>query len=121
MSNDTFDELRDVCSRPKLNAKYPFVTAEAVAALIAEIESVAVKVSSPPTVIALPRDPKDEPFIDLAVAGDGQFIVTWNERHLTYLVRQDTPEGKDFCARFPNIRIVTPPEFLSVLDAAARP
>ena len=115
-SNDTLDELRDVSMRPKLRAKYPFLTDEKAAALIAEIESVAIVLPNPPSVISLPRDPKDEPFVDLAVAGAAQFIVTWNERHLTYLMKQDTPEGRDFCTRFPNIRIVSPPDFLDALD-----
>ena len=60
---------------------------------------------------------RDEPFIDLAVAGDAQFIVTWNDRHLTYLMRQNTPEGRDFCTPFPGIQIVSPPEFLIAVDA----
>jgi predicted nucleic acid-binding protein len=65
----------------------------------------------------LTRDPKDEPLIDLAVAGDADYLVTWNERHLTYLMKQDTPEGRDFCARFPKLRIVAPPDFLKLVDA----
>jgi predicted nucleic acid-binding protein len=115
MSNDTFAELKDVPLRPKLLAKYPFVTNKSVAAFVAEIELLAVRIPRPASIFALPRDPRDEPFIDLAIAGSAQFIVTWNERHLTYLMKQDTPEGKDFCSRFPNTRIVSPPDFLAVL------
>jgi predicted nucleic acid-binding protein len=79
------------------------------------VESFAVTIANPVSVFILPRDIKDEPFINLAVAGNAQFIVTWNDRHLTYLMRQDTPEGKDFCTRFPNLKIVSPPEFLHAL------
>jgi putative PIN family toxin of toxin-antitoxin system len=99
MSDATFAELKDVPLRAKFVAKYPYVTAPKVAAFVAEIETLAVRISRPPTVFTLPRDPMDEPFIDLAVAGSAQFIVTWNERHLTYLMDQDTPEGVDFCRR----------------------
>lgn len=119
MSDDTFAELRNVPLRPKFIAKYPFVTADNVEALVAEIESLAVVISAPPQAFTLKRDPKDEPFIDLAVAGQAQFIVTWNERHLTYLMKQDTNEGRDFCQRFPGITILSPPAFLKALKTRA--
>jgi predicted nucleic acid-binding protein len=76
----------------------------------------AVRIPNPPHAFTLTRDPGDEPFIDLAVTGDAQFIVTWNERHLTYLMKRNTPEGQDFCSRFPGIRILSPPEFLAVIE-----
>jgi len=114
-SDKTLAELRAVPLRPNLTAKYPLLTTERVQAFVAEMESLAVTIHDPPAVISLPRDPKDEPFIDLAVAGGARFIVTWNDRHLTYLTRGDTVEGRDFCARFPSITIISPPEFLTSL------
>ena len=114
-SPKTLAELRDVPLRPRLIAKYPYITRDKVEAFIADATSFAVNIHDPPPVFALPRDPKDEPFIDLAVAGGGQFIVTWNDRHLTYLMRRDTEEGKEFCKRFPSLRIVSPPELLANL------
>jgi len=110
-------ELQHVPLRPELSRRYSHITAERVNAFVAEIASLAVEIAHPPNVFALPRDPKDEPFIDLAVAGDADFIVTWNERHLTYLMKQDTPEGRDFVSRYPKIGIVTPPQLLRLLDA----
>jgi len=79
----------------------------------------ALTLPAPPRAFALPRDPDDEPLIDAAVCGGASYLVTWNERHLTYLMRQDTPEGVDFCRRFPSLRILSPPEFLRELDAPA--
>ena len=116
MSDATFDELRDVPLRPKFRAKYPFVTPDKVAAFVAEIESLAVRIARPAAVFSLPRDRKDEPFIDLAVAAQAQFIVTWNDRHLTYLMKQDTPEGKEFCMRFPQLRILSPADFMALIN-----
>jgi putative PIN family toxin of toxin-antitoxin system len=117
MSDATFDELRIVPLRPKLTAKYPLISSERVQSLVTEIESRAVKIAKPLPVFPLPRDPKDEPFVDLAVAGNAQFIVTWNEVHLTYLMKRDTTEGREFCARYPNIRIISPPEFLAAVNS----
>ena len=86
---------------------------------MSEVESTGVMVNPPPRVFVLPRDPDDEPLIDLAVAGAADHLVTWNDRHLTYLMRGDTPEGRDFCKRFPALRIVSPPEFLASLERRA--
>jgi predicted nucleic acid-binding protein len=59
------------------------------------------------------RDPvKDEPYINLAIEAKVRYLVTWNDRHLTYLMRKDTPEGRDFCLRFPGVKIVDPPTYV---------
>jgi len=119
MSDASFDELSNVPLRARLTAKYPFITIERVQSFVAEIASLSVKITKPAPVFSLPRDAKDEPFVDLAVAGNAQFIVTWNEVHLTYLMKRDTAEGREFCTRFPNITIVSPPDFLVALRSMA--
>jgi putative PIN family toxin of toxin-antitoxin system len=106
LSNALLAEMRDVPLRPELTRKYPYLTAQRVEGFVSEIESLALSIPAPAKAFTLPRDPKEEPLIDLAVAGDADFLVTWNERHLTYLMKQDTLEGRDFCARFPKLRIV---------------
>jgi hypothetical protein len=45
-------------------------------------------------------------------AAGAEFLVTWNEQHLTYLMTRDTPEGVEFCRRFPRLKIVDLPTFL---------
>jgi putative PIN family toxin of toxin-antitoxin system len=117
MSDAVLKEAKEVPLRPGLTNRYPYLTAERVNEFVQEIQALAVHVASPPNVFTLPRDPKDEPLIDLAAAGMAEFLVTWNHRHLTYLMDDDTPEGKEFCQRFPNIKICAPPAFLSAIDA----
>lgn len=67
----------------------------------------------------MPRDPKDEPYLNLAIESKARFLVTWNEKHLTYLMNKDTPEGLDFCARFPDLIILDPPAFMRVFNDPA--
>ena len=55
----------------------------------------------------------------LAIAADAKFLVTWNDRHLTYLMRQETPEGAEFRGRFPNLTIMDPPTFLAEIRRLA--
>jgi hypothetical protein len=59
------------------------------------------------------------PYINLAIAADARYLVTWNQRYLTYLMHQDTPEGQDFCRRFPNIKIMDPPTFIRAMQPPA--
>jgi len=50
------------------------------------------------------RDEVDDHLVELAVAGDAEFIMTRNLRHLD-----------DMELRFPQLRIVSPEAFLKVL------
>lgn len=117
VSKSILAEMSDVPLRPELTRKYTHLTPERVSAFYAEIEPLSVLVPDPPKSFQLPRDANDEMFLDLAIAGRADYVVTWNERHLTYLMKADTPEGRDFCSRFPGIRILSPPAFLNALDA----
>ena len=119
LSQQLIEEMMDVPLRPDLTRRYSRLTPPRVQAFVDEIVRVALVLPTPPPAFTLPRDPKDEPLIDVAVAGGASYLVTWNDRHLTYLMRHDTPEGVDFCQKFPAIRILTPPQFLRELDALA--
>ena len=116
LSDAVLAEMSDVPLRPELTGRYPHLTPQRVAAFVHEVQSGAVHVAAPPKAFKLPRDPKDEAYTDLAVAVDAAFLVTWNKRHLTYLMEQDTVEGREFCGRFRQLRIVSPPAFLEELD-----
>jgi putative PIN family toxin of toxin-antitoxin system len=105
-------EIRDVLSRPILKARIPVLTDERVESFLRKFTTVAVVVPNPPSAFVLPRDRDDEPYTDLAIAAKARYLVTWNDRHLTYLMRQDTPEGKEFCQKFPTLSIVSPPIFI---------
>jgi putative PIN family toxin of toxin-antitoxin system len=109
-------ELRDVMTRPEVQAKFPALTSEHVDTFLRDMLCHAQIVQNVPAAFPLPRDKKDEPYVNLAIAAQARYLVTWNDRHLTYLMRQDTPEGRDFCRRFPEIRIVDPPTFIRHLS-----
>jgi putative PIN family toxin of toxin-antitoxin system len=116
LSGAVLAEIRDVPLRPEMTRRYAGLTSDRVNAFVRDVTAAAVFVPTPPKVFALPRDPKDEPYIDLAIDVNAVFLVTWNERHLTYLMKRDTPEGEEFCRRFPDLAIVSPPSFLKELS-----
>ena len=79
LSDDLLSEIRDVPLRPELTRKYTYLTSERVDAFVAEIRALALEIPAPATAFRLPRDPDDELLINLAIAGDADFLVTWNE------------------------------------------
>lgn len=115
LSDAILAEMSQVPLRAELTRRYPGLTPRRVADFMHEVQAVAIHVATPPKTFPLPRDPKDEPYTDLAIAVNAAYLVTWNQRHLTYLMQQDTPEGREFCRRFPQLTILSPPEFLQEL------
>jgi predicted nucleic acid-binding protein len=107
-----------VLARPNLVAKFPLLTSAESQTLLRSLRAKALLFTNVPNVFKLPRDPDDEPYTDLAIAADAQYLVTWNERHLTYLMKADTPEGQEFCKKFPNLRIVDPPMLVREIESA---
>src|SRR5438552_520526 len=99
ISPATRSELQDVLNRPKVRGKFRSVTDEAVAVFLGDIDRVTTSVGAVPTVVVLPRDPKVEPYLNLAVAVGARYLVTWDKDLLDLM--KDTPDGKDFRSRFP--------------------
>jgi putative PIN family toxin of toxin-antitoxin system len=117
LSADVLREIDDVLQRPEILRKFPLIDSHVSQTLLLTLRNRATFVANVPKAFRLPRDLDDEPYTDLAIAADAQFLVTWNDRHLTYLMRKDTPEGIEFCNRFPTLRIVDPPTFLNAIRA----
>ncbi len=112
LSNAILAEIQNVPLRRELTRRYAHLTPRLVESFVENIQAIAMHIAAPPKTFTLPRDPNDEPYIDLAVAANARYVVTWNDRHLTYLMREDTPEGKEFRAKFPAITILSPTDFL---------
>jgi putative PIN family toxin of toxin-antitoxin system len=89
-------EYAEVLERPR----FGFAPTD-VAALLKGLESCAESLVAPPLAVALP-DPDDRPFLEVAVAGRADTLVTGNPRHY--------PIGRTGL----ELRIVTPAQFLAV-------
>ncbi|HEX8243388.1 MAG TPA: putative toxin-antitoxin system toxin component, PIN family [Longimicrobium sp.] len=70
-------EYRDVLARPKLR-----ISRREAEYVIDRIEDEGVLTPAPPLSLKLP-DPKDQPFVEVAVAGAAEVLVTGNQRHFT--------------------------------------
>jgi putative PIN family toxin of toxin-antitoxin system len=103
-------EVENVLNRPKVRQKFPSLTPEAVAAFLLDIDALVRIAGEVPKVVTFPRDPKDEPYLNLAVAAGATRLVTWDNDLLDLMA--DNPDGTDFRGRFPGLAILTPVAFL---------
>ena len=110
ISPEIIAEVRDVLTRPKTLRKFPTLTAEAVEVFVRDVEGRSIILSDVPRVFALERDPKDEPYLNLAVASGASYLATWDRDLL------DLMDDEGFRQRFPGLTILEPPALLKTLE-----
>ena len=101
-------EIEDVLNRPKLRRKYSVLTDEKIAGVLQSVRAHTVVIENTNQIYAFERDPNDEVFINLALACEAKFIVS-RDNDLLDLRKDDI-----FKISFPQLRIVSPAEFLEI-------
>jgi putative PIN family toxin of toxin-antitoxin system len=114
VSDTILAEVRDVLGRPRIRAKNPTVTDEMVEDFFRRIDQVAQKIDNIPASYSLPRDPDDEPYLNLALAVDADYLVT-RDNDLIDLMQDAT-----FRAQYPRLTILNPVALLQILRAPAQ-
>ncbi len=113
VSDEILIEISDVLTRPKLQARYPLLTRERADKLIENLRKKASVIENVPRKFAYARDPKDEPYINLAIAAGADYIVS-RDKDLLDLMTGHTKECKEFRQRFRPLRVIEPQEFLKI-------
>ena len=109
VSDHVLAEIREVLERPKVRAKNPAVTDETTGELLDRLARLATKVSEVPNLYSLPRDPDDEPYVNLALAAGADYLVTRDKDLL------DLMYDPDFRASHPHLTILNPVALLQLL------
>jgi uncharacterized protein len=115
VSSDVLDEIRDVLTRPEMQARFSKATDENVEIFIDEIIEAATFVSSVPKKFSYSRDPKDEPYINLAVCEDAHYIVSRDKDLLDLMTGYDD-ESKEFRKRFRPLKVVDTITFVGIVE-----
>jgi predicted nucleic acid-binding protein len=103
---------RDVLNRPEIRALKPDLSPAEVARFLEAVAYRSVVVRDVPSVLTWPRDPKDAPYMNLAVAAETDYLVT-RDKDLLALNSDHSAEGKQFRQLSRNrVQILTPAEFL---------
>jgi len=108
-------EVRDVLTRPKTLRKFPLLSPAWIETFVQATESRAVVILEVPKVFTLERDPKDEPYLNLAIAVGAQYLVS---RDLDLL---DLMSDESFRQRYPDLTILDPAAFLQVINSQGQP
>ncbi len=116
ISTELLDEVRDVLTRPKLQARYSRLTDARAAELIEKLLAQATLIDPVPHKFSYARDPRDEPYINLALAARADYLVS-RDRDLLDLMTGHTVECKEFRQRFRMGKVIDPVELLRVLVA----
>jgi putative PIN family toxin of toxin-antitoxin system len=116
VSRATLEEIEDVLSRSHFRLKYPWLTDESVAALLERLMYRGIYVRQVPQHFTYPRDPDDEPYLNLAIEIAADYLVS-RDRDMLDLMLWEREEGREFQKRFRSLKIVAPDEFLRIVDA----
>jgi uncharacterized protein len=114
VSDAILAEVRDVLERPRVRAKNPTITDQVVDDFFHRIDQVAQKIDDVPASYSLPRDPDDEPYLNLAIAADADYLVTWDQDLL------DLMHDATFRSQYPRLIILNPVALLQGLRPAAQ-
>jgi putative PIN family toxin of toxin-antitoxin system len=117
LSEDILIELEDVLTRPEIKKYFKTLTDEIVFAFLLKLRKTSSLISKIPKKFRYPRDPDDEPFINLAVASRAEYLVS-RDRDLLDLMTSHSDEAKEFRQRFRPLQVIEPLEFLKLVRAA---
>jgi len=111
LSTGIIAEIREVLARPRVRQKFPALTDELTARLLAAIEQQAVLIPEVPQVFAYDRDRKDEPYINLSIAAEARYLVS-RDRDILDLAKPTHPDGVRLRSLAPQLLILDPVSFL---------
>ena len=114
LSNDILTEVIDVLTRPEARARFPVLTEDYVADYLDRVRAAAEVFEGVPSVFVFERDPKDEKYLNLAVAADVQFLVS-RDRDLLDLMGPGRQPGSAFRDVYANLTILDPVAFLQTI------
>lgn len=114
LSADVLAEIRDVLTRPKLLAKFPALTKQAVDAFLADHLRMAKWFDNVTEHYVVARDPDDSIYVNLAIAASAPYVVS-DDLDLLDLMEPQSNAGIDFRSCFPGVQIVTPIAFEGII------
>jgi len=115
ISKEIVDEIRDVLTRPRIRQRFSSLTDQLVDRFLESIERKAVLVHDVPRIFEYHRDPKDEPYINLALAAGATYLVS-RDKDLLDLANSSNAEGERLRQISAGLKILDPMTFLLNLE-----
>lgn len=111
ISQDVLTEISEVLRRPKIQERFSDLTDKSVDLFLEKVRGFTHFVKGVPLKLKLSRDIDDEPYINLAIEVEADFIVS-RDNDLLDLMTAYTDEAKEFRQRFRPLKVIEPLEFL---------
>ncbi|MFN0084243.1 MAG: putative toxin-antitoxin system toxin component, PIN family [Blastocatellia bacterium] len=111
LSQAIISEIKDGLTRPRMHKKFPSLTLAMVEEFLHCIIAQSVLHLNVPEEYKFARDPKDEPYINLALNARADYLVT-RDITLLDLMNELTDEGRAFRFQHPFLTILDPVAFL---------
>lgn len=115
VSGPILAEVKDVLTRPDIQAKFPSLTPERVDVFLQKIAMLAAVVADVPDAGYSLRDADDLPYLNLAVATNSRCLVSWDKD------LRDLMQEASFTAKFPDLQVVDPVAFLRAARTTKAP
>jgi uncharacterized protein len=116
VSRDTLAEVREVFARPRLRNRFRQLTDEKVTGLMELLTYKGHYLRRVRKYFSYPRDPDDEPYLNLAIEVGADYLIS-RDSDLLDLMSWEQEEGRAFQRRFSFLKIVTPVEFLNLIES----
>lgn len=111
LSAESLAEIRDVLTRPEIQARFPSLTASMVDEFLVTVGDFGRVYPTVGKHFSFPRDSKDEPYLNLAIEAQASYLTS-RDNDILDLRTSSEPAAVEFRQRFPGIRILDPLEFL---------
>ena len=118
VSPATLTELKEVLSRPRILNLLPHASPQQADTFLEDIVAHATNLPAVTEKFRFERDPKDAPYLNLAIAAEADYLVT-RDRDLLDLMIGHTAECKEFRQRFRKIKIIKPEDFMRAVEETA--
>jgi putative PIN family toxin of toxin-antitoxin system len=118
ISADILTEVREVLNRVSVQKKIPKLKSDVANRFLIRVTEAAELLSPVPATIAFDRDPKDAPYLNLALAATARFIVT-RDKDMLDLELHDSVEGTQLRNSIPGFGVLDPVSFLRLMRAYA--
>lgn len=118
ISRATLKEVNDVLSRVALRNRFPQITNEKVSRLTEILQKEGIYLRQVPHHFTYPRDPKDEPYLNLAIEVQADYLIS-RDNDMLDLMKWNQEAGREFQKRFRFLKIVAPEEFLAAMEKDA--
>ncbi|HEX7722760.1 MAG TPA: putative toxin-antitoxin system toxin component, PIN family [Pyrinomonadaceae bacterium] len=111
LSEEILTELSGVLKRRAIRSRYPELTDEIVEAFLKALRNTAEITRDVPKRFSYTRDIDDEPYLNLAIETEADYLVS-RDRDLLDLMKGYDHESKEFRQRFRSLTVIEPIEFL---------